>query len=178
MRDFAVRAIEHQPGDYARVVWRDFRLAFTPVDRGNHYEMSTSVKWRFDTIVDYENSSYWMGVAFRERVGGVPEPHQPMADVMAAYGRVVFLPGPLCLLLLVVAVGGIVVRRPQERPSLRPLALLTLGLPLVLILVPDVTAQFVWRYQLPLVVLLPLSAGLGWTRWRGQRGTHATASTD
>jgi hypothetical protein len=65
--------------------------------------------------------------------------------------------------------------------------LLTLALPLVLIAVPDVTAEFVWRYQLPLVVLLPLSAALGWTRLRAVRrpapaadqpGTPATASTD
>jgi hypothetical protein len=164
MHDFAVRAIKAQPGDYARAVWRDFRLAFTSYDRDDHYEMSTSVKWKFADIVAYENSSHYMRLAFESRLGGVPAPHQPMADAVAAYGRAVYLPGPLALALVILAAAGIVVRRQDQQPSLRPLALLTLALPIMLILIPDVTAQFVWRYQLPLVVLLPLSAALGWTR--------------
>lgn len=165
MREFALQAIRTQPVDYVAVVARDFLLPFVAVDRHDHYEMSTSVKWKFAKIVDYERSSHYMSLAFESRLGGVPPPHQPMADVMAAYGRVVFVPGPLALCLLALTVAGIVVRR-REQSSLRPLALLTLALALMLIAVPDVTAQFVWRYQLPLVVLLPLSAALGWTRLR------------
>jgi 4-amino-4-deoxy-L-arabinose transferase-like glycosyltransferase len=178
MRDFALRAITAQPADYARVVARDFLLPFVAVDRHDHYEMSTSVKWQFHTIVPYEHRSHYMSLAFDQRVGGIPAPRQPMANVMEWYGRVVFVPGPLALALLVLAVVGLVVRRPEEQPSLRPLGLLTLAMPLMLILVPDVTAQFVWRYQLPLVVLLPLSAALGWTRIRRHRRTRPTASTD
>jgi len=178
MREFALQAITTQPADYARVVARDFLLPFVAVDRHDHYEMSTSVKWQFRTIVPYEHRSHYMSLAFDQRVGGIPAPRQPMANVMEWYGRVVFVPGPLALALLVLAIVGVVVRRPEEQPSLRPLGLLTLGMPLMLILVPDVTAQFVWRYQLPLVVLLPLSAALGWTRIQHHRGTRATASTD
>jgi hypothetical protein len=178
MRDFALRAITGQPADYLRVVGRDLLLAFVAVDRHDHYEMSTSVKWRFDTIVPYEHRSHYMSLAFDQRVGGIPAPRQPMAEVMEWYGRIVFVPGPLALAILGVAVIGVAVPRPDERPSRRPLGLLTLAMPLMLVLVPDVTAQFVWRYQLPLVVLLPLSAALGWTRIRRQPGTRATASTD
>lgn len=178
LRDFAIRAIKAQPGDYAHDVTRDLLLTFVSLDRHDHYEMYTSVKWRFDRIVQYEHSSPTMSLTFQQRVGGVPAPNQPMADVMEVYGKVVYVPGPLCLLLLVLAVVGIAVRRPDERPSLRPLALLTLAMPLMLTVIPVVTAQFVWRYQLPLVTMLPLSAALGWTRLRGQRGTRATASTD
>jgi hypothetical protein len=166
MRDFAIRAIKAQPGDYMADVWRDFRLAFTSVDRNNHYEMTTSVKWQFADIVAYENSSHYMRLAFESRLGGVPSPRQPLADVMGVYGRAVFLTGPLALALVLLASAGIVVRRRDERPSLRPLGLLTLAVPTTLVLVPDVTAQFVWRYQLPLVWLLPLSAALAWTRLR------------
>ena len=166
MRDFALRVIRAQPGDYARDVTRDFLLSFLSTDRDDHYEMDTSVKWKFDTIVAYEHDSHYMKLAFDTRLGGIPAPRQPMADLMEHYGRLVYLPGPLALGLVVVALVGAVVRRPDERPSRRPLLLLTLALPLVLILVPDVTAQFVWRYQLPLVTMLPLSAALGWTRLR------------
>jgi hypothetical protein len=46
---------------------------------------------------------------------------------------------------------------------------LLIVLPLGLTLVPDLTAEFVWRYELPMFTLLPLAAGLGWTRLRGPR---------
>jgi choline-glycine betaine transporter len=63
---------------------------------------------------------------------------------------------------------------------------LLLVLPLGLSLVPDLTAEFVWRYELTLFTLLPMSAALAWTRLRalragrddGQPGTTATPSTD
>jgi hypothetical protein len=54
---------------------------------------------------------------------------------------------------------------------------LLLVLPLTLVLVPDVTAEFVWRYQLPLVVLLPMSAALGWTRLRAPRTSGGEPAT-
>ena len=141
--------------------------------------MSTSIKWSFARIVGYEESRPWIRPTFIAHGGQPPETHRPFAAWLGAYGRVVFLPGPLALVLLALASVGIVVRR-DERPSLRPLALLTLAMPLTLILVPDVTAQFVWRYQLPLITMLPLSAALGWTRLRRPRqsGTTATPSTD
>jgi hypothetical protein len=181
MRDFADRAIRAQPGDYVHDVARDFALGFFAVDRDDHYEMQTSVKWKLAEIVAYEHRSPSMRAAFDSYVGGIPTPWSPGAHALAGYSRVVFVPGPLALLLVVVAAAGIVVRRPDQRPSLRPLILLTLALPLVLVLVPDVTAQFVWRYQLPLVVVLPLSAALGWTRLRGRSpadGGEAAALPD
>ncbi|HEY3528446.1 MAG TPA: phospholipid carrier-dependent glycosyltransferase [Nocardioides sp.] len=177
MRDFAIRAIEAQPGDYARDVARDFSLAFIGYDRGNHYEMSTSVKWTFAHYVDYQATPDWTRPAFEAHGGRLPGTNQPMADVMAWYGRFVFLTGPLALALVVLAAVGILVRRRRDGPSLRPLALLTLALPLMLILIPDVTAQFVWRYQLPLVLVLPLSAALGWTRLRPPTGAPRSDDT-
>lgn len=188
MRDFALRAIKAQPGDYARAVWRDLKLSFTTDDRADRYEMSTSVKWMFSQYVDYQATPHWTRPAFEAHGGELPETHQPVADTMASYGRHVFLHGRWALGLLVLAAVGAVVPHRGRSSSLRPLALLTLALPLALVLVPDVTAQFVWRYQLPLVVLLPLSAALGWTRlWAALREpvpvgdqpeTRATASTD
>jgi hypothetical protein len=168
LRDFALRAIGAQPGDYVRDVVRDSLLGFVSITRTDHYEMSTSSKW---TLAHYRNyvPSDWTGPSFDAHGGARQETRQPMADVMAVYGQVVFLPGPVTLALVVVSVVGIVVRRRERGPSLRPLALLTLALPLMLVLIPDVTAQFVWRYQLPLVTLLPLSAALAWTRLRLNR---------
>ena len=180
MRDFALRAIRAQPLDYLRVVARDAVWPFVAVHRGDRYEYSTAVKWDLATYVDYQATALWTAPAFAAHGGQMPLTRHPLGDWFATYGRWVHVPGPLLLALLVLAVAGLVVRR-QGAPSVRPLGVLFLALPLTLILVPDVTAEFVWRYQLPLVTMLPLSAALGWTRLRGgvtQPGTTATPSTD
>jgi hypothetical protein len=180
MRDFAVRAIRAQPLDYARVVARDFVLPFWAPNRDNRFEYSTSIKWTFGYFVDYVPTPLWTGPAFAQHGGRLPVSRQPAADVLAFYGRWGYLPGPALALLLGLAVAGIVVRRDEEH-SRRPLAVLLLALPLGLSLVPDLTAEFVWRYDLTLFTLLPLSAALGWTRLRSARaqpGTTATPSTD
>jgi uncharacterized membrane protein YhaH (DUF805 family) len=88
---------------------------------------------------------------------------QPAADALATYGRWVYVPGPLLTLVLLVAVAGLLVRRDEPR-SRRPLAVLLLVLPLGLSLSAAMSVEFVWRYQLTLFTLLPLSAALGWTR--------------
>jgi uncharacterized membrane protein YhaH (DUF805 family) len=130
--------------------------------------------------VDYVPTPLWTQPAYARYGGEMPSTRHPAADVLDWYGRIVFVPGPVVLLLLVLAVAGLVVRRPPDAPRTRPLAFLTLALGAGFVLVPDVTAEFVWRYQLPLLVLLPMSAALAWTRLRGggQPGTRATASTD
>jgi hypothetical protein len=185
MRDFAVRAIRAQPLDYARVTARDFVLPFVALDRNDRYEYSTSVKWTFGQYVDYVPTPLWTEPAFAQHGERMPVSRQPAADALAFYGRHVYVPGPMLVLLLVLTVAGLVARRP-EAPSRRPLVVLLLVLPLGLSLVPDLTAEFVWRYELTLYTLLPLGAAVAWTRLREPRGrreatqpgTTATPSTD
>ena len=176
MRDFARRAIESQPEDYLRVVARDAVLPFIAVHRDDRYEYSTAVKWDLSTYVDYRPTPLWTAPAFAAHGGEQPVTRHPLGDWFGTYGSWVHVPGPLLLVLLVVAVAGLVVRRPGA-PPVRPLAVLLLLLPLTLVLVPDVTAEFVWRYQLPLVVLLPMSAALGWTRLRAPRTSGGEPAT-
>jgi hypothetical protein len=108
---------------------------------------------------------------------------------MAFYGDKVYLPGPALLALALLALVGLVVRRPEGRVPARPLTFLLLVTGLGLVLATDATAQFVWRYQLPVLLLVPMAAALAWTRlgwtwprarrYRGpQSGTTATPSTD
>jgi hypothetical protein len=185
MRDFAIRVIKAQPLDYARIAARDFVLPFRALQRDDRYEYSTAVKWTFAQYVDYVPTPLWTEPAFAEHGGQLPVSRQPAADAMATYGRHVFVPGPVLALLVVLVVAGLVVRR-HEPSSRRPLTVLLLVLPLGLSLVPDLTAEFVWRYELTLFTLLPMSAALAWTRLRasragrddGQPGTTATPSTD
>jgi hypothetical protein len=176
MRDFARRAILQQPVAYARVVGRDFAMPFVSMSRDDQYGYETAWKWQLQSWTEPQQTS-WAAPAYAAHGGEQPHVRRPLAGWLAGYGRHVHLPGPVLALLVVVSVAGIIVRR-RGMSELRALALLLLAMPLVLVLVPDVTAQFTWRYQLPLLGLLPLSAAASWTRLRRQRGTTATPSTD
>jgi hypothetical protein len=180
MRDFATRAIRSDPLAYLRISARDFVLPFWAPTRVNHYEYATAVKWTFADYIDYQPTPLWTAPAFAQHGGEAPVSRQPVADVLAHYGDWVYVPGPVTLLILLLAVAGAVVRREETRP-LRPLIVLLVVLPVGLSLVPDLTAEFVWRYELPTTTLLPMAAALAWVRLRaprGQRGTTATPSTD
>ena len=175
MRDFARRAIAAQPAEYARVVGRDFVGSFAPV-RDDFFEYDTAWKWRFGGWVDYEPTDY-MRQAYAAHGGEQLTVAQPWANLLAAYGSVVYLWGPLMALLLVLALVGLVVPRRGAR-SLRPVVLLVGSIGVGLALAPDVTAQFTWRYQLPMVILVPVAAALAWTRLRTPPDDNRPAGAD
>jgi hypothetical protein len=183
MHDFALRAIQAQPDDYARVVGRDVMLNFT-VPRMDRYEYDTASKWRFQTYLDFEQTG-WTRPAYLAHGGDLLEARQPLAGWLAWYGYTVYAWGPLLFLLTLLAVVGLVARRRRAPAGVRPRLFLTLATSLVLLATPAVTAEFVWRYQLPFVVLLPLAAALAVARLQDvepvpetQAGTAATPSTD
>jgi hypothetical protein len=166
MGDFARRAIRAQPDAYAGIVGRDLMLGFTG-ERADHYEYDTAYKWRFDTYVTLDMTAR-SRAAYAAHGGAQLEVRQPLADWLAWYGWTVYAWGPLLLLLTLVAVLGLV-RRPSARatrptPPTRAVIFLVLATALGLLAAPAVTAQFVWRYQLPFVVLVPVAAALAVVR--------------
>jgi hypothetical protein len=166
-RDFARRAIRAQPWDYTRTVLRDVALNFW-VPRDDHFEYDTADKWSFDRYVDREQLTGYTEPAYRAHGGELPTVRQPGASALAAYGTTVYLWGPALLVLLLMALASLFVpnRGPGGRRSVIALLLMVGG---GLMVAPDVTAEFVWRYQLPAIVLLPMAAALGWTRLRTSR---------
>lgn len=164
--EFAWAAIRQQPLDYARIVLRDLALPFTSLTRTDHYEYDTAWKWQLETRIGYEPTRS-TGPAFERFGGEMPDARRPLADLLGVYGTVVHVTGPLMLALLLLSVVGFAVRRPQA-PPVRPLIFLLVGLGIGLILVPALTAQFTWRYQLTLVPMIPLAAALAWTRLRSR----------
>ncbi len=160
--DFAMRAIRAQPLDYARVAARDFVLNFSPTRR-DHYEYNTAYKWQFGSYVDYRPTN-WTRPAFEDHGGTQLRSYRPWVLILTGYERLVYLWGPLLLVCLVVAVGGVLRRGDGRTAGARNLALLLVLVGAGLMAVPDLTAEFVWRYQLPAVVLLPVAAALSWTR--------------
>lgn len=180
MREFALSAFRTQPVDYARTAARDFLLNFD-VSRGDRFEFDTADKWRFRHYTDVQPTA-WTGPAYAAHGGRQLQVRQPFADALGVYQLFGYLPGPVLLGCLVLGLlGGLGVRRARHA-GVRTATLLMAFSGVGLLVVPDLTAEFVWRYQLPALALLPASAALGWTALRGHQlaepGTVATASTD
>lgn len=164
MGELARKAIAAQPEDYALVVGRDLVLSFDPL-REDRFEYDTAHKWHFSGWYDYEPTSF-TAPAYDAFGGTRPSTVSPWAELLVGYGSVVYLWGPLQLALLVLAVVGLLRRRPVGDRQLRALVLLLTSMGVGLVLVPDATAEFTWRYVLPMVVLVPPAAALAWTRLR------------
>ena len=177
MGDFAWRAIRAQPGEYAQIVARDLMLTFT-AERTDHYEYDTAYKWRLDTYVTLEPTAR-SRASYAAHGGDQLEVRLPLAEWLAWYGWTVYAWGPLLLLLTVVALAGLVLRRPAAAPGVRPLLFLLVASAAGLVAAPAATAQFVWRYQLPYVVLVPAAAALAVVRLSGRfSGRHPGHAQD
>jgi len=178
LADFARQARRAQPLDHAAIVARDIALGFD-VNRADRFEHDTAWKWQLSSFVDLEPDT-WTGPAFQAHGGEQLRSHQPWADLLVTYQRVGYVPGPVVLACLVLGLVGGLSRRRRGPIAVRAATLLITLSGLALILVPAVTTQFVWRYQLPGIVLLPAGAALGWVALRGRQGdgTRATPSTD
>jgi hypothetical protein len=160
--DFARRAIRAQPGDYLSIVARDVAMTFD-LRREDRYEYDTAHKWLFSNYVEVPPSARSRD-AYAGHGGKQLEVRQPYADWLSGYGDRVYTWGPLLLAMLVLAVLGLVWRRPEGALRTRAMIVLTTSMGLGLVIVPDVTAQFTWRYLLPAVPLLPMGAALAWAR--------------
>jgi hypothetical protein len=178
MRAFADEAMRDQPVDYALVVLRDFALNFD-LWRGDRFEFDTSRKWRFNLYVDREPDS-WTRPAFEAHGGEQLSTHQPYATALAVYSWVGYIPGPVLLGCLVLGLMGGFGWGRARGSEVRAMCLLLIASGVILLLVPAVTTQFVWRYQLPGLALLPAGAALAFSALRGGgvAGTVATPSTD
>jgi hypothetical protein len=180
LRQFGLAAIKGQPLDYALIVARDFALNFD-VWRGDRFEYDTAHKWRFG---HYATSESTPRTVESYRLHGGQQQHliKPLAYVMAGYGYVIYLPGPVLFACLVLGVLGGLGFRQARRSGMRSICLLTSLTGAGLLLMPDVTQEFVWRYQLPGIALIPVSAALAYTALRGGPqevvGEVATANTD
>jgi hypothetical protein len=161
LRDFALRAIAAQPGEYLRAVadgagktvtWRRFGYPNPPTELLYHFPDRPKV---------LPSKRDWApgGVPVKDAWAyGRAEPSrivEPYAGMMRAYQRHVFLPGPAFGALLVIGAGGLVLARGRRT------AVLTAWAAAVTLLVfPIATADFDYRYVLPVVPFACLAAGL------------------
>lgn len=160
---FAKRAILSQPGDYLRIVFKDFmrtfaweRTRFPDPSTYSQYEFRPEGYQRLPTWSTYGGGT--AGTDAYRYQQGPPETRirQPWADFMAAYQKVFYLRGTILGALLLVGLAGVVLR---WRRLGGPVMLPWLGA-VGLLLAPAATAEFDYRYILPAVPLAVIAAAI------------------
>jgi len=161
-KDFAIKAIEAQPLDYAKAVWHDTwmsfgfsRHTFPNAPTYNEYlflkhplPIAVYNKAHLGRYNSYA-AAYIQGNPYTKVV-------EPFAGVMRAYERHVYLPGTIYgLILLLGLVGmGMAWRRVGGE------ALLPWGISAAMIVIPAATAEFDYRYVLPAVPFAGLAVAM------------------
>jgi hypothetical protein len=173
--DFAIRAIEAQPLDYARAVfddtWRVFawpRHVFPNAQTYDEYEFLATAPpiptWDDARLGQYDSYA----AAY---VQGNPETQlvNPFAMIIRVYQEYVWLPGTAYGLILLIGLGGIA----AAWRRLGGEALLPWAVSLALIVIPAATCEFDYRYVLPavpfaclaaVIAFSPGTAGGAWAR--------------
>ncbi|MFB9621930.1 hypothetical protein [Nonomuraea helvata] len=190
---FATRAILSQPGDYLRVVTRDFFRSFH-WSRPRFPDPSTYSMYEFKPWYDPDESgqpkrlpkwpSYQGGRTDTDAFSyeqGPPETRivSPWAEIMQGYQQVFYLRGIMLGGILLIGLYGVVVR---WRKFGGPVVLPWLG-SVGLLLAPAATAEFDYRYVLPAIPLacvaaaITLRKGVTWARWSPRRTSASETTT-
>jgi hypothetical protein len=158
--EFAIRAIEAQPLDYARAVaadtWRVFgwdRHVFPNAQTYDEYEFLAQAP-PIPTWDDASLGRYHSYAAAYAQGNPNTLVVNPYAAIIRYYQEYVWLPGTAYGLILLAGLGGIVLAWRRLGGD----ALLPWSLSLALIVVPAATAEFDYRYVLPAVPFACLAA--------------------
>lgn len=159
--NFALRAVEAQPVDYLKVVWRSFVQTFLPRGLTN----GTSVYYMFPAHVPESvrhlaiRSDADPSAAVDYNGGSDPSTHvnQPFASLSRFYQAHFALPPPLLGVIVVAGLAGIGLGWRRRGGS----ALLPWLTGFVLIVTPVATADFDSRYVVPAVPLFCVAATIG-----------------
>ncbi|GAA2605198.1 hypothetical protein SMC26_11155 [Actinomadura fulvescens] len=158
--DFSKRVIMAQPGDYARVVAKDFLRVFA-WERTVFPDRATYQQYEFGTktsdLPKWMQSSGTVDQAVRYEGGPVrPRAVEPFAGFLRVYQDVFYLRGTMVGVLLLIGLAGIgAMWRRLGGAALLPWSLAT-----GLLLAPAATAEFDYRYVLPAVPLACLAAAI------------------
>ncbi len=164
--DFAIRAIEAQPLDYARTVihdtWRVFgwkRIVFPQGATYNEYlfgKHSLPIP-SWDRV---DLGKYRTYASFYVRGNPLTDVVDPYATVIRVYQGYVWLPGTIYGFILIAGFGGIVLAWRRLGGE----ALLPWTISFAMILIPAATAEFDYRYVLPAAPFACLAAVVAFSR--------------
>jgi hypothetical protein len=163
VRDFARRVFRQQPLDLLHGVTVDFLKTFRwdRVDAKGDVPVS---RWQFqERYPTWPDSLSTPEAAAKRWGGGAPTVVRPIATFLANYQRSVgYLPGPPLALGLIVGIAAGCGAGRARRARLRAVCWLPTLTALAVILPADLF-EFSWRYQLPLLVLVPVAGAIGVT---------------
>jgi Dolichyl-phosphate-mannose-protein mannosyltransferase len=178
--DFAIRAIEAQPLDYAKAVFDDTWRVFG-WDRQVFPQAATYDEYLFLPqglpIPSWDDANIGPYKSFAAAyVQGNPNTQvvNPFAVIIRDYQKYVWLPGTVYGLILLAGLGGLVLAWRRLGGE----ALLPWGISLAMVVIPAATAEFDYRYVLPavpfacLAVIMAFSPG---TAGRARLGQLADA---
>jgi hypothetical protein len=163
---FAIKAIEAQPLAYASTIGAESLTPFLKTDSTLRFPViptSSSTLSRPDlayaigSIEAYTGStqgvSSYLGYHFGTRLV------RPYITVMNEYQHVLFLPGPLFGLIVLVGLVGIVIPRRRS-----PAAVFLWVSAAILIVLPTAEHEYTYRYVIPAVPLACMAAALAFRR--------------
>ncbi|HVX44304.1 MAG TPA: hypothetical protein VHC49_10480, partial [Mycobacteriales bacterium] len=161
LRKFAVRIIEHQPWDYTRHVVSDILYGFSPTHSKRPKDVTmadTKFGPSFPTQVNRPPDQ-----VVREYGNDGTHVIPGIGRFMKGYQTVVYAPGTLLGILLLIGLLAATGIGRARHSGLRAVSLLfSLG-GLMIVLPAALISEFVWRYQLPQAILLPIGGVLGLT---------------
>jgi hypothetical protein len=170
---FAIKAITAQPLTYATIVVKGtvgplvhtnaFRFPVPPETGGMG---AMNARYAQAAVRAYTGSSTTPFLAWHLSAS---ERH-PYAGIMNSYQRVIFLPGPLFGLIVLIGLAGILIPRRRTGAA----ALLWISAVIILVL-PTAEHEYTYRYVIPAVPLVCMAAALAFRRRDGD-GQQATVS--
>jgi hypothetical protein len=167
-RDFAVRAIEAQPLDYAWVIVKEFSRAFYHSDQLHfpgtlppsvQLAPSTS-NYMLAAVAAYTGSEAGVAPYLANRTA--TRLQQPYAGLISRYQDHIHLPGPLFALIMLAGLAGVALRRTRTAAG----ALLWAGA-VILMVLPVAEHEYTYRYAVPAIPLACLAAALALRRRTG-----------
>lgn len=181
-RDFALRILSRQPGDYARMIKRDLAHYFAPGRSTTRKNLAVS-HWQFAHTQLPGNRYIAIKPLSDPYRGGQPVIGHPSHAGVALYGlrgeqmhpslwkrgrswlssyqAVAFTPGPLLAACLGIGLVAGIGRLPTELRRLRRISIFFAVCGLGLLLATTLSAVFEYRYLLPVLPLLPPAGAVG-----------------
>jgi hypothetical protein len=161
LESFALDVIRHQPLAYARTVLGDMEH-YASFSRSTGRRDEAIGEWQFHVIVPLTPRHIALVTREAHRWGGSVGGRIEAQRLLRAYQRVVFTPGTLLLIALVLAVAGAAVGAgPGMVRGVRAETLTLAAAGLLLPLTAAMTSMFDYRYLLPALPLLPAAGVLG-----------------
>ena len=174
-QQFAIRAIESQPLDYAKAAFYDTARTFL-WPRTVFPNHSTYDEYLFGyhsvAIAPGHRAGHYDSSARAYLAGGNPltQVVNPFAQVIREYQRYVYLPGTVYGMILLLGLGALVLgwRRREAGGQAGLAALLPWTTSAVLVVVPAATAEFDYRYVTTAVPFGCLALAMAYSAARGR----------